>query len=121
MSSTAEVLVRWQVKDVNGQLTNARDVDTPALAITATPNGKLEQVTLSNGFTALSPPTSAVAVIINPVSGSFTFTLKGVTGDTGIVLATSATLGLPIVLPLGTSPSIGLTCTGAAVVEVLWL
>lgn len=83
-------------------------------------NGKREQVTLINGFTALSPPSGVQAVVIRFISGAFTFTLKGVTGDTGVAMSSVALAACPAVLPLA-APSIGITCTGAGVVECYWL
>lgn len=121
MATQARILLRVVLTDSNGIDRNeVEDVDT--IADVVAENGKREQVTLSNGFTALSPPTGAQAVVIRPISGAFTMTLKSVTGDTGIVLGAASTLPiLPVMLPLGSSPSIGLTCTGASVVELLWL
>jgi hypothetical protein len=87
-------------------------------------NGKRETVTLAaSAFTALSPPSGAKAVVL--ILGTATgLTLKGVTGDTGIVLVPSSNpLGFDAILPLGTSPSIGITSSNTAsqTIEVIWL
>lgn len=86
---------------------------------------KTERVTLTASvFTALSPPTGAKAVVIF-VGSATSLTLKGVTGDgTGIVVApTSAPIGLPVMLPLGATPSIGILNGVASdqIVTVRWL
>lgn len=87
-------------------------------------NGKREQVTITaSAFTALSPPSGAKAVLL--ILGTATgLTLKGVTGDTGITLTpTSSPLGIDAILPLGASPSIGITSanTSNQTVDVIWL
>lgn len=119
MATTADIVLRCIVND------GARNVinwcDEGAISDVVTTSGKLESVTLSAAFSALTVPTGAVWVAIRVVSGAVTLTLKGVTGDTGIVLQ-SGTLGtLPLCLPLGTTPSIGLLSDGTAVCEVLWV
>lgn len=69
---------------------------------------KREVVTISaTTFQALSPPTGAAAALIYP-GASVSLTLKGVTGDTGIACApTSLPKEIPLLIPLGASPSIG--------------
>jgi hypothetical protein len=119
MASTARVLLRVVVKDANG-LTVVQSEDLEEVADVVLENGKREQVTLANGFTALSPPTGVQLVVIRFISGAFTFTLKGVTGDTGIAMSSGVLAIFPVVLPLS-APSIGITCTGAGVVECIWL
>lgn len=48
---------------------------------------QIETVTLAAGANTITPPTSATACTIVPPSGNTsTITLKGVTGDTGVVL-----------------------------------
>lgn len=86
---------------------------------------KEEWVSLTGStFTALSPPSGAKAVRIWLTSADVSLTLKGVTGDTGVVVSpASAFAGMILNLSLGTSPSIGFangTAT-ARVVRVLWL
>lgn len=93
----------------------------PTIADVLGTNGKREDVALTAAFTALSPPTGAVCVMIKLVSGAVTLTLKGVTGDTGIKLQSGTLSTIPICLPLGTTPSIGILSDGVGVVEVLWL
>lgn len=78
-----------------------------------------EQITLANGFNQIDIPTnaSAVLVIFDPTS-TVTKTLKGVTGDTGIVLdpgtAAAGTnwLFLPFD-PASPPTSFGITTSGA--------
>ena len=116
----ARTLLRLVTTESSIDRTIVEDVDDIANVVGE--NGVRETITLINGFTALTVPTGAQAVIIRPLTGAFTFTLKGVTGDTGIVLGVASTLPiLPWVLPLGTTPSIGITCTGAGTVEAIWI
>lgn len=82
--------------------------------------GKRETVSLSAAFNALSPPTGATLAVIRWVSGTGTWTLKGVTGDTGIALGTPSATSPPVVVPLS-SASIGILASGAGSCEVLWL
>ena len=71
-----------------------------------------------NGFQALTVPTGATAVLIIPVAGNTqTLTLKGVTGDTGIVIDKLN----PSVVALGSSPSIGITTGGSTGFTVVWM
>ena len=87
-------------------------------------NGKREQITLTaSAFTALSPPTSAKAVMLI-LGTAINLTLKGVTGDTGTKLVPATLpLGFDAIIPLGASPSIGITSahTSDQTIEVIWL
>lgn len=86
--------------------------------------GKRESVSLTGGvFTALSPPANSKAVIIVLPITAAALSLKSVTGDGGIALVpVSNFIGLPIVLPLGATPSIGLLNAGATcAIDVIWL
>ena len=70
------------------------------------------EITLANGFNSITVPTWAVGVIIIPSpTNAVAMTLKGITGDTGILLA----LVTPSFLTFPASPpaTIGLTSTGA--------
>jgi len=119
MATSARILLRVVLTDSAGVDRNeVEDVDT--ITDVVAENGKREQVTLSNGFTALSPPSGVQGLVIRFISGAFTFTLKGVTGDTGVAMSSGALAAFPVLIPL-TAPSIGITCTGAGVVELLWL
>lgn len=123
MAAIASLLVRLDVNDGNGNVRT--DVNrTARFSVGAGVSGKHEQVSLSgNAFTSLSPPSGAKLVIIEPASAAVSVTLKGVTGDTGVaVLPSSNPLGIPLVMPLGSSPSIGFQNSGAATsVDVWWL
>lgn len=87
--------------------------------------GKFEQVSLTgSAFTALTVPTGAKGILID-LKNAVSLTLKGVTGDgTGIALepSTNAT-GLPLLMPLGTSPSIGILngSASAQLIDVYWV
>lgn len=119
MATTADIVLRCIVNDGTRNIVNFLDEGSVSDVVGA--SGKLETVTLSAAFTALTVPTGASWVAMRIVTGAVTITLKGVTGDTGIVLQ-SGTLGtLPLCLPLGTTPSIGLLSDGAATVDVLWV
>lgn len=82
--------------------------------------GKRETVALSAAFNALSPPTGATLAVIKWVSGTGTWTLKGVTGDTGVACGTPTTATAPIMVPLS-SASIGILASASGSCEVLWL
>lgn len=87
---------------------------------------KRETVSLigASTFTALSPPSGSKAVILLIPTTAASLTLKGVSGDaTGIaIVPATGFIGLPIIVPLGTSPSIGILNAGATVsIEALWL
>lgn len=71
------------------------------------------------GFTALVPPTGAVAaLIIPPTANTNGITLKGVTGDTGIAISKTA----PTLLGLFSAANFGLTiATGATVITIIYL
>jgi hypothetical protein len=75
----------------------------------ATDGGDRRSYTIAaTTFQALTVPTGADAVVILPGTAT-SLTLKGVTGDTGVALTpSSGPIGLPILLPLGASPSIGI-------------
>jgi hypothetical protein len=117
MTALADVLVRLDVLDDDVLVEH---LESFVESITSTILER-KRHTLSNGFTAITVPTGAKGVIMVPISGAFTHTLKGITGDTGVVLGAASTLPIiPIVLPLGTTPSLGLACTGAAVVLIVF-
>jgi|SRR3990167_1221050 len=62
------------------------EVSSAAATNTSSP-GKIDIVTLSSGANTITPPSSARAcTIIPPSSNTTLITLKGVAGDTGIVL-----------------------------------
>lgn len=129
MASRVNLKLDIEVKDevdAARQTVKSRAAWLPA---TALPNGKRETVTLTlSAFTALSPPTGAKALVIEwdkePNDSIINLTLKGVTGDTGIkLIPSSAQPRIPLVLPLGASPSIGIANAEASnqVIEILWL
>jgi len=116
---TTQIDVRMEVV-----ASNLREV-VPLLALigsSAVP--KREQVTVAaSTFTALSPPTGAKAVLID-MGSALSLTLKGVTGDTGIaIMPSSSPTPVPVLLPLGTSPSIGITSAygSGQAVTVWWI
>lgn len=117
--STARVLVRVDVVDANetNQLHAESFVDNIAALV---PNGQRQLLTLANGHTSLAVPAGANGVLLIPVSGAFTYTLKGANGDTGVVLATTAVPLVPVLLPLGTAPTIVVDCTGAGTLDVVF-
>lgn len=117
MTQTAKVLSRYVVSDDTIPAdTNRADVEASLTA----PQFESVVVTLANGFTAFAVPSGAQWVLIEFISGVFTYTLKGVTGDTGVKIATGTLPPGPVSMPVN-SPSIGLACTGAGVVRVTWL
>lgn len=86
--------------------------------------GDMRQVSLTgSAFTALTVPSgSKVAILI--LGSATSLTLKGITGDSGIVIApSSGPLGIDVVLPLGSAPSIGILNgeSTAQTIQVLFL
>jgi hypothetical protein len=99
-----------------GDGTTLNKAFTDAQNLNTAPPGSL---TTANGFTAIPiPPGFTIqSLTINPPAGStVTKTLKGVTGDTGIVLQTASATKLPI----GGGAVLGLACNGIEVVELVW-
>ena len=77
----------------------------------ANSNGGTTPIDLANGFNTITIPTTAGGcVFIPPTANVTTITLKGVTGDTGVVMKPSA----PFVLAFANPPpaSFGLTAGG---------
>lgn len=118
MTTAASILLRAIVSD--GTTDFVKLPLSTTVADVVLDKGKLEQVTLSAAFTALSPPTGAHLAIIHWVSGTASWTLKGVNGDTGIALGTPTATSPPILVPVS-SASIGITADAAGACEVLWL
>lgn len=84
---------------------------------------KTETVTVTaSTFTALSPPSGAKGYFID-LGEAVGLTLKGVTGDTGLkTTPTSAPVGIPLMGPLGATPSMGFASSNASdqVVTIFW-
>lgn len=121
MTIAARVSLRCTVTDdADGEVVMAETIAATVADVVGVA-GKRETVTLSSGFTALSPPTGATLAIVRLTAGAVTATLKGSTGDTGIVLQSGTLTTVPVLVPLGTSPSIGITTNGSATCEVIWL
>lgn len=124
MASIADVKMEITVSDATGVTAHHKSSKkfSPASALVA---GKLETVTLTqSAFTALSPPTGARAVALMIPTTAISLTLKGITGDTGVKIApTSNCVGIDALIPLGTSPSIGIANgdTSDLVIQVLWM
>lgn len=106
----------WRIYgSVTGLPSGTRSVD---VSITVGTGVDSTQTYTVNGFQNLSPPSGATAVLIIPASGNAqTLTLKGVTGDTGVLLNKTQ----PTVVALDTSPSIGVTTGGSATFTVVWM
>lgn len=98
MAATGTVTTSGTVTGLPGgnSLTIAGQI-TSAAAV-----GELLQQALTTGANTITVPTGSVAVIITPPSGSVVvLTLKGVTGDTGVIIAPSGLVSFPAVIPLG--------------------
>lgn len=129
MASRVNLKLEIEVKDEVDCVRNGVRSRAAWLPPTAAPNGKREVVSLTgSAFTALSPPSSARVLVIEfdkePNDSIINLTLKGVTGDTGVKLVpSSAQPKIPLVLPLGASPSIGIANaeSSAQSIEILWL
>lgn len=84
---------------------------------------KVEQITLAGGFNALSPPSGAKYLVVEFISAGDALTLKGPTGDTGIVLTTSAVNPTaPLCVPLASGSALGFAQSdGGSVLKLYWL
>jgi hypothetical protein len=114
MASIVTIENRLKVEDSDG---NSQDFGTPvrfAMGVSSD-SSDIRAVSLTgSAFTALTVPTGAKAVRIWLPATAVSLTLKGVTGDTGIAITPSSNfLGLPVTLPLGSSPSIGILNGGS--------
>lgn len=124
MSSIASLKLEATIESVDGP----QQVYGPKVwrwaPATALPNGQRTSLSCTgSAFTALSPPTGAVAVIIIPPVTAVSLTLRGITGDTGIpIVPATAYKGLPLVIPFGAAPALGIYNAGATcLVEVIYL
>ena len=120
MTSAVSLLVRVNVDDANAVNQEHVEVAPTAFAPGVAPNGKREPVALAMGNNALSVPTGAKGLVIVPLTGAVTWKLKGDNADVGIIIATTALPLTPILVPLGTTPTIVLNVSDAATAELLW-
>lgn len=120
-NKVAELLLRLSVRDGADY---AVDEDLFEGGRFATSVLKQETISINaSTFQALTVPTGAKALIIE-LGSAVSITLKGVTGDTGVKLTpASDPLGLPAIIPLGASPSIGILNGDASAVSIplIWL
>lgn len=95
-----------------GELTNA---DAPKATTTQRINATFAAVT----FPALDGSSTIKGVIIKPLNGSGTVTLKGVTGDTGVPIHSTE----PTFLRLAgvTSSNFGITTSADVTFEFTWV
>ena len=130
MPSSGHVLVRFKVEDASGVVVEGpQDIVSNVDIAAALVNGERNTYPIAvSAFTAFTFRTGARGVIVRLVSGAgdCLLTLKGVTGDGGIVLKLAATTTLPtlpVVTPVASTATIGITsATGVAagVAEVIW-
>lgn len=84
VTSTRRVIVNF-TGDFNEQVDSG--IPSANLSTNASSPGQTENKALSTGNNTITPPTGAVGVtIILPSGNTVLLTLKGVNGDTGIVL-----------------------------------
>jgi hypothetical protein len=109
----------WKIAGtINGYLEGPATVSATIVAPTTAVDVRQSLVAVGAGFNAITVPTGATAVLIEPpAANAQTITAKGVTGDTGIALSPTQ----PSVLSLGTSPSLGLTVGGAVTIELVFM
>lgn len=123
MGAIGEIRLTPMVQDPDGNTIPYPPTST-RFAAGAGDRGDIRKVSLTgSAFTALTVPSGSKAVVIYLPATAVSLTLKGITGDSGIAITpASNALGLPVVLPLGSSPSIGITNGGGTVsVDVLFL
>jgi hypothetical protein len=129
MSSFCTIKLDINVKDSEFITTMGDKSATRFSPPTTLTNGKRESISLAgSAFTALSPPTNASCLIIPfdkaPNDSVVSLTLKSITGDNGIPIVPATNLKkIPLVLPLGATPSIGILNGSASVqvIEILWI
>jgi hypothetical protein len=109
MAALATVRVSADVVDPTGPVIS-RDLLPVRFAPGAGNVGEVTTVTLAaNAFTAITVPAGAKAMLIELPTAAVSLTLKGVTGDSGISLTPATNfVGLPVLIPLGASPSVGI-------------
>jgi hypothetical protein len=92
---------------------------SPPITNTVTPGGAESIVELQVGFNVVTVPPGALMAVIVPASSSAnTKTMKGLTGDTGVLI--SPNLPTLLALPANTA-SFGLTSAGAEALTIYWL
>lgn len=129
MANRAQLILNIEVKDETDCAKQTVKSRASWLPATALPGGRRTTVTLTaSTFTALTIPTGAKAIVVEfdkePNDSLINLTLKGITGDTGVKLVpSSAAPKIPLVLPLGSSPSCGITNGEASdqTIEILFL
>lgn len=115
MADTSKVEVRASISDTSGV-----NVEDSGLITVTFDSGVRQQQTVTltaSTFSSITVPTGAKAVLITGLTGAAR--LKGVTGDTGITMAANCS----ILIPLGTTPSLGILEASAAdqTLQLYWL
>lgn len=117
MAAYVDVEVRITAKNETGVV---EQYDPGPLRFLRGATQKQEVSLTGSAFTTITVPSGARAVLIEPGSAT-SLTIKGVTGDTGTTIVPSSnTPGLPIFLPLGSSPSLGILNGGSTATVRLW-
>lgn len=114
MADTSKIEVRGSITD-----TSSVFVEDSGLITNTFTSGVRQQQTVTltaSTFSSITVPTGAKAVLITGFTGAAR--LKGVTGDTGIVMEANC----PVLVPLGTTPSLGILEASAAdqTLQVYW-
>lgn len=77
-----------------------------------TPIGGVVRTALASGFNSFTIPTGTTVVIFQaPVGNATALTIKGITGDTGLLLAPAS--GLFMFMPTAGQTTFGMTAGGA--------
>jgi len=123
MSAIADLELSLTVRGADGSVQAAYSPEPPFRWAPSVLKRESVSLVGTSTFTALSPPSGA-ALLVLVLAGTPTgaLTLKGVTGDTGIAIApASGFKGFPAVIPLGTSPGIGILNAGATIsADLYW-
>lgn len=109
----------WRVfGSVTGLVQGTEAVDVSITAPSTAIGGRVTTSFAAATFATVTPPAAATAVVIIPPStNAGTITLKGVTGDTGIVLSKTQ----PTVLALTAGGSFGLLCSALTVMTFVYM
>ncbi len=108
----------WRIYgSVSGLPSGTRAVDV-SIAVGTGVDATLTQTFTAATFAAITVPANTTAMLLIPPSGNVgTITLKGVTGDTGVLLHKTK----PTCVALDTSPTVGLLCSATTVMTIVFM
>lgn len=108
----------WRIYGaVTGLPSGTRAVDVSIAVGTGVDQTTTQSFTAAT-FAAITVPANSTAMLIIPPAANVgAITLKGVTGDTGVLIHKT----LPTCIALGTTPSVGLLCANTTIVTIIFM